>query len=190
MAAPAKRRKAVRLVTGDKQIDKMLSQIGDIATANRIARSGLTKAVRVIVKGMKAEVPASAKSVKKTMKGYVKQGKKKGVTLAKAGAVGKQVDGTKDRAGKEGVGIASPNVHWFLIGTKRRRPKKKRVMKTSLGRFMGREVKGMPAHPVVKDGWRKTQPEARRVLYRGIQDAFKRETAKAIAKYKAKWGGG
>jgi hypothetical protein len=188
MAGPRARKVATRILTGDKEIDKILAGIGEVGRANRVARSGLSKAIRVIVKGMKSEVPSSAKSVKKAIKGYVRKNKRKGFTEAKVGAVGKQTGNTKDRGSKEGVGIGSPNVHWFILGTDKRRPKKKKVMKTSLGRFMGKEVAEMPAHPVVKEGWAKTSADARRVLKKGIKDAMDRETAKLVAKYQTKWG--
>lgn len=179
------RKAATRLLTGDKEIDARLAQIGSIGTANRIARSGLLKAVRIGAKGMKAEVPSTAKSVKTALKGYVKKNKRKGVVEAKVGAVGKQTGKPKDRSGKEGVGIGSPNVHWFVLGTQERRPKKSKVMKTATGRFMGKEVAPMPAHPVVKEGWAKSEAKARAALKQGCKDQLAREVVKAKAKGKS-----
>lgn len=179
------RRVGTRIVTGDKEIDKALGEIAKVGTANRIARSGLLKSVRVVVKGIKAEIPGKQKSIKKWIKGYVKKGKK-GVVNAKAGAVGKQPDAIdlagQKRGDKEGVGITARNIHWYLIGTKRRQPKKKSVMKTFRGRWMGKEVDEMPAHPAVREGFKKTRSQAQRVLREGVEVALIRETARAKAK--------
>lgn len=180
MARP--RKAATRILTGDKEIDKALGEIAKVGTANRIARAGLMKAIRVGVKAMKSEVPSSAKSVKAALKGYVKKNKRKGVVEAKMGGVGKQTGKPKDRSGKDGVGIGSPNVHWYVLGTDRRRPKKTKVMKTATGQFMGKEVAEMPEHPVVKEGWNKSKSQAMSVLRDGVRTQLEREVVKAKAK--------
>ena len=186
---PHRTAKGFRLLTGDKEIDAALAKIGEPARANRIARAGLTKAVRVILKAVKAEVPSKHKSVKKALGGRIKKNKRKGVVEAKVGAgVGKQKEQKSDRSGKEGVGIGFRNVHWYVMGTKERRPYKKKVMKTAPtaafpdGRFMGKRVGPMPAHPIVKDGYAKSKESAMHALREGCKNALLQEVHKAAFK--------
>lgn len=183
---PPHLKSAVRIVTGDVEIDKALAEIAKIGTANRIARSGLTKSIRVIVKGIKSEIPSRHKSVKKAIKGYVKFSKKKGFTEAKAGGVGKQEKPAGGRGNREGVGITGRNIHWYLMGTTRppvgRQPKKKQVMKTASGRFLGKDVAEMPGTPAVKQGYAKSKDQAAKALRDGCHLQLEREVAKAKAK--------
>jgi hypothetical protein len=183
MAPPNRRSGPIhRILTGDKEIDKALAEIAKVGTANRIARSGLTKGIRVGVKAMRSEVPSKAKSVKKALNGYVKRQKKTGINIAKLGAVGKQTKNNNERSTKEGVGIAGQNVHWYVLGTKVRRVKSKEVMKTKLGRFMGKEVAEMPSSPVVKEGWAKSKSEVQRTIREGVKAQLFREVSKAKTK--------
>jgi hypothetical protein len=135
------RRQASIILTGDKECDAMLKAVGT-KVGNRVARSVLSKAVRLAAKKIKAHTPI--KSVKKAIGGSVKKqrgGAAKGLVTAKAGAaVGiKKAKAAPKGGTHSGVGIAAANVHWYILGTAERRVK-------TTGQMVGQ----MPPHDIVK----------------------------------------
>ena len=110
-----------RIVTGHKAIDRRLRHLAR-KSANKAARAGLNKGVRIGAKELKKAVPSRLKSVRATIGSSVKKSKKTGVTVAKFGfAVGKS---RRKKAAKRstiaGVGISRQNVHWWVLGTSHR----------------------------------------------------------------------
>lgn len=117
--AIARAKSASRILTGDAELDAKLSRLKKTGTANRIARSGMAAQLRVLVKGIKAQVPSTLKDAKRTVSSVFDR-KGKGFTVrAKAGfGVGKGFKAApKSRSGRSGVGISGRNIVWFAMGT-------------------------------------------------------------------------
>lgn len=115
------RKQAVRLITGDKELDAKLESL-KVGAANKIARPAMMKAARLLLKKIKADVPANYKNLKRAMGMAVDQkgGRFKDEQRAKVGAaVGKASKSEVKRSGrnKGGVGISGSNIHWLLLGT-------------------------------------------------------------------------
>lgn len=174
--APLKfRAKPQRLMTGLAEIDTILRGL-PLAPANRVARKGLSVAVRSLARKMRQLVTTGGKDVKAALKGYVrKTGKTDKKITAKAGGVGPALKREKRAAikakhaasGKRGVGISSRNIHWWLMGTDDRTQKK-------TGRNTGR----MPARRVVKTAAASGMTEALALMEAKCREALALEVAK------------
>jgi hypothetical protein len=155
-------------LTGDKQLIRNLNGIRD-SVARRAIKKGLTKAVRLAAKAMKAAVPVNLKGMKPAIAGRIGVTKRKGLFFAKAGAaVGKafKKEAKTPKSGKrKGVGIGGRNVHWWILGTGPRT-----VEKT--GKYVG----AMPAMApdVIKQGFAASSGQA--------AAAIKSEIAAELAK--------
>lgn len=166
----------------DKQILNLIAKGGPAA-----ARSGLSKGMTIIARGIRKEVPPKMKSVKKTIgQRFVTDKDKnaklaKGTFAAKVGlGVGKKTKSNKERDPKKpGVGISKENVHWWELGTKQRKAKS--------GRSTGRMPMGSP---VVQKGFFATRSQARKAIIaamkKKIKDSVKRKKARARAKARGK----
>ena len=159
LASLAKMKGAVFTLTGDKRLIKNLTKVRD-SVARKAMRKALGKAVRLIVKGMKAAVPADLKGMKTAIGGSVgkaKSGDAKGQFTAKAGAaVGKAAKKVGKRSGSgKGVGISGRNIHWWILGTAQRTV-----------RNTGKNVGAMPpqAPEVVKQGFASASGPAAAVI--------------------------
>ncbi|MCY2962733.1 MAG: hypothetical protein NT069_03625 [Planctomycetota bacterium] len=177
--APVKfRAKPTRLLSGLPEIDRILAEL-PLAPANRIARKGLSVAVRLLARRMRAMVTGGGRDIKKALKGYVKKDKKSKLFVAKAGAVGKQPNDKQEAAagakhaksGKRGVGITGRNIHWWLMGTRRREHDN---TKKNTGR--------MPAHSLVKSAAAAGLSEALAEMEAKCREALAIELAKLGAK--------
>ena len=161
------RAKPTRLFTGLDEIDRRLKEL-PLAPANRVARKGLSVAVRLLARRMRALVLSGGADVKKALKGYVKKNPKSKLIQAKAGGVGKQSGKQADAAsGKRGVGIGSRNIHWWLMGTKDRKQKK-----------TNRPTGKMPAQDVVKTAAASGMNEALEAMAEKCREALAIEVAK------------
>lgn len=130
----AARKTAVLQLIGDEDLKAALNNLADKQTKSAI-RSGLSVCVGQFAKGIRQQIPAPLKSLKKLVgSGIAKQKSKR--QGAKAGfSVGKTSKRGATRSGKsvtaagkpKGVGIAARNVHWAALGTKRRTVKKTRM---------------------------------------------------------------
>ncbi len=157
MPAPTK-----RIITGVSSIDRKLKKF-KASPANRIARAGLRKGASLAAKQIKKEVPAKLKTVRASIGSSVKT--KKGNVTAKVGAaVGKRRSKPK-RTTKTGVGISDRNIHWWVLGTDRRRKK-------STGQNVGK----MSANGVVKKGF--AGHAVRLAIIEGAKKQMKKETEK------------
>lgn len=141
--------------------------------ANRIVRPGLSKAGRLAVKKIKAQIPSRYKHVRKAIKSRsLKTKQNNGVAGVKVGAGVSRKRGEKqDRSGKKGVGIGARNVHWWFLGTKQRR--------TKAGKRTGRM-------PVMQDGVTEILNSARSelvaVIRAGIKTGIEKEAARLAKK--------
>lgn len=181
-----RRRSPGRIVLGHDVLDATLKDF-NVAAANRIARSGLGKSVRVVSKAIKAQVPSGMKGVRGAIGYRVGSGKGRGrssgVTHAKAGTVhtrATKTAGTKTAKvmGKKtrfrsarrrpGVGISWNNIHWWIMGTG------PRVQKTT-----GRSTGVMPPQkPIVKAGYAASSAAAITALRDGVIEGIQRELTK------------
>jgi hypothetical protein len=180
-----------RTILGIPELDARLEGL-EIAVANRVARSALSKGVRIAVKKIKAQVPSAQKDIRKAIGGTVKRqkrGRNKGWTEAKAGAAvgqskSKQASAAasaKDsRGNKGGVGISAANIHWYIQGTKERFRKK-----VNPGQRSGK----MPANPIVQKAMATGKGPVLAAIKEGVTDGIERERLKLVRRYMVKWHG-
>lgn len=184
-------------VTGDKQLDRRLKHLQKKGAKKAVA-SGMRKGLRVIVKGIKSEIPANMKDAKKLIGSrFGKTRNSGGELVAKAGAAvgaaGKAGTGkgakfkkkkSKDRSGHSGVGIGARNIHWYILGTKDRRTSKSPQRHSSTGRYTkgksqtgghstGRMLPQMPH--VVQNGFNKSAGDAMSKITSSIREGIDRE---------------
>jgi hypothetical protein len=115
------RKPSTRILTGDKKLDAKLNRLKTVGAHNRIVRPAMTKALRILVRAIKAQVPSQYKDAKRTIGSVFnkKGGMSRKETQAKAGAgVGRGHKAeAKKRKRKGSVGISGRNIHWFVLGT-------------------------------------------------------------------------
>jgi hypothetical protein len=113
-------------VSGVTQLESLYRELSK-GVANRIARPALSKAGRLSVKKIKADIPSRYKSVRRAIKWRsVKTRYNKGIAGVKVGAgVGKGSGiEVESRSKRRGVGISARNIHWWFLGTGFRRTKR------------------------------------------------------------------
>lgn len=181
--ARPKRHSPGRLLTGHKEVDKVLKNL-DVKTANRIARNALGRGTRVFAKHIKKFVPAGQKRMRQAIGWKVGSGKGRGrnngVTVAKAGAAVSKKDASRKggivvesygefRSPGTGIGIGARNIHWWLLGTGPRWTKK--------GQYRGL----MPKAKVqfVRLGVASGNSEAHSAIREGTQAQLNKELKKA-----------
>lgn len=176
------------------------------ALKNKVGKKAITAGLKASSKAIKKLIPSRVKDARKAV-GYrfekEKKGPTKGAIIAKVGmGVGKQTKARKLKAvvnrakakqkrnekNKPGVGIAGQNIHWFVLGTKKRetgsvrKRKQKNKVKTEWREPTGGKVKNtgrMKADPdlkaVVRQGVRQANPEAiiKAELIKGIEAVVK-----------------
>lgn len=176
-------------ISTDKSLERQLKalQVGleqfKESTQRRIARGGVSKALRVLAKGIKGKVPPQFKDIKKVI--GVRMAKSVGVNPSgKTGAgVGVKAKKRKEqkqkrdkkREGRPGVGIGAENVHWFVLGTQDRKTKK--------GVSTGRMPPQVP--DIVKDGVTSSWSAAQQKMIDHIRAEIPKEAAKLAAKVAA-----
>lgn len=161
-------------VKGDKLIDKQFLKVAGRGSRSA-AKAGLSKAMTIIARGIRAAIPPKAKSVKKAVgQRHAKGGKRGSLEFsAKVGlGVGKASKSKKERdPDKPGVGISKANVHWWELGTTNR--------KTRKGKSTGAMPKGPP---VVRQGFDAKKTEALRAAIattkKKIKEAAKKKSGK------------
>lgn len=159
---------AVFTLTGDDELIKTLNLMRD-SIARKVIKKGLGKAMRIMAKSMKAQVPTNLKAMKLSIGSRLGAVKKEQFTAKAGAAVGKASKAeiknrSKDRGKKRGVGISGRNVHWFILGTGQRT-----VEKT------GKSTGAMPAiaENVIKQGFTSAASQA--------ADAIRQEIAAELA---------
>jgi hypothetical protein len=151
------RGRSTRILSGHKELDKKLKELKN-TEANKIVRKATTKGVRMIVNGIKKGVPAPYKKAKKAIGSKLKVNTK-GVDARIGASVGKKMDKeSKERKGS--VGITTGTIHWFLMGTRRR--KRNKVEGFLAESATNTDTGTMPAvmEDLVKQGFRSTQAAA------------------------------
>lgn len=157
---------AERIVTGHKQVDRALKRL-ERKSANRAARAGLNKGVRLGAKLTKAKVPSKLKTVRAAIGHSVKKDKR-GITQAKFGAaVGKsRRKKPPKRSTSGGVGIGRANLHWWIQGTTTRRHKS------------GRNTGKMPENQIIRQTVRSGKTQIMNAIIEGATKAINRELEK------------
>lgn len=136
------------VLEGFERLDAKLLAMGSPKQIKGIARNAIRVGQRVVVKGIKAQIPGRYKDARKTVGYSLKAGKGEnaGTVVAKVGmGVGKK-RGTREDAiaaktarkalGKKGIGINARDAHWFVLGTRERTTGYKSVYKH--GQVVGR----------------------------------------------------
>ena len=147
-------------ITGDKRTDRRLARL-ESRDAKRIGRRVVTAGVRVMAKGIKAEVPIAStaghsnKSTKRAIGWRNKKNRRTNVQEAKAGGnVGKK------------KGQRAPHIHLITIGTRRRQ--------TSSGANRGR----VSGNDFVKRAARKTRGAMVAKMRQSARENIAREVRK------------
>ncbi len=127
-------KQAVFELSGDAALLHALNQMSD-KWARNATRAGLTAAVRKFAIGIRGQIPAPHKNVKKLVGSGMAKAKSKRQG-AKAGfSVGPTSKKTAARSGKnvtrsgklKGVGLSANNIHWAVLGTEQRTVKRTRM---------------------------------------------------------------
>lgn len=165
-----------RILLGVAELDEKLMALKQ-GTANRVARSGLIKGARLAAQKIKHEVPGHLKTVRAAIGHSVKQTRFSGRagrwTLARAGAAVGLPSSNIPRARRstrDGVGMSTRNLHWFIMGTKDRFRKD--------GSWTGR----MPKFPAVKRAMAKYGTEIMTRIAAGAREQLDRELRKLAKK--------
>ena len=125
-------------VTGVKELDRNIEKLTE-KVQKKVATAAVRKGLQAAVKGIKAEIPSKYKDARKAV-GWsfkVDRSRKSDTYGQKVGKVGSKVGkklsklkewGIKQKekrksAGKRGAGIGPNNLHWFITGTRRMKPK-------------------------------------------------------------------
>jgi hypothetical protein len=183
-------------LTGVKELDKALKALGD-SKIKKVARSAISKAMRVVAKHIKQQIPPKYKGLKKAIGSRFakpKTGSNKHITMARAGAAvgvkkaqqNAQAEQEKQRRQgqkKPGVGLSAANIHWAILGTGQRKTGTKR--KRSRGKTIGRVSTGNPVRPtgrmpdilrgIVKQGFAASEGAAMSALLSGLRSGIQRE---------------
>lgn len=164
-------------VVGDRELQLALKEIAD-DMVDKIAPAGIRGYLRVVTKGIKAEVPPNMKDLKKAIGWrFVKFDKRSRKTIAKAGPAigvkrGKLMSNLQERANRPGVGISINNYMWYITGTKQRKQN-----------TTNRRTGAAKPHPIVKDGYRSSRSAAiakfRELAKKDMDRRAKRIRAKA-----------
>ena len=167
------------ILTGDKKLDRKLKRLSE-RSARKVSAAGIRAGLRVIVKGIKSEIPGHMKESRKgigsrfkrnTRKGdgliMAKAGAKVGINKARQEAAAKKVEATHGKGKKPGVGISSQNIGWLLKGTGARRHDK-----------TGKSTGAMPALGAVRRGFAKSKASAFQKIKQNIRKGIQREAAK------------
>lgn len=142
-------------ILGAKTLGRALAKLGT-AGARKCLRAGAGKAVTILKKFVRKEIPAKHKRIKKSVGSKVKVSKKEGV-IAKVGLnIGK----------KAGKGHA-PHAMIYVGGTQERKQK-------TTGRPTGR----MPANPVVQRGVQAGKKQAIGQMKKKMREVFRKEAQK------------
>jgi len=165
-------------ITGDRQLDRMLSQMRQTA-ARRAVTGGMAKAAQKLAKDLKKAIPSRMKEARKSAGwrrlktkeapgGGAKVGWSVGLTAKKQA---KQV--LKERTGRKGVGLGR-GLQWVQKGTEGRTTGKK----GGPVRFTGRFPKSAPTAGELAS---RSKPEIRQILRVWVWKGIKKEIAKGKA---------
>lgn len=155
-------------VQGDQLVSRKFEKLAG-RSSRSAARSGISKGLTIIARGIRKAIPPKLKSVKKTVGSRQEKAKEKGVFSAKVGlGVGKSRAPKNERdPNRPGVGISKNNVHWWELGTRSRR------------REDGSSTGAMPkGPPVVREGFEAKKKEAQKAMIKQIKLKMKQDAKK------------
>lgn len=111
---------------GVRELERTLRTLEKVE-ARKVARQALGKALRVLSKAIKGDIPPNLKEMKKVIgqrmdkaKGGPDAGKHRAKAGVGVGKKSKRQRKVKDRTGRPGVGVAKETAHWFVLGTSSR----------------------------------------------------------------------
>lgn len=166
-------------MAGFEQLDRRLVALGSPTVIKRLAKNAVVAGQRVLVKGIKSQIPGKYREVKKMIGQSfkrVKIGEDAGSVVSKVGvAVGKRPKESdilgktaRRNAGKKGVGIGLRNVHWMFLGTRDRYTKR--------GKYTG--SMNAPLFGAVKAGVSASASEAANKIKQNLANGIAREAQK------------
>ena len=151
-------------LTGDKELDRKFKRLADKA-AKKVAAQGIRAGLRIIAKGIKAEIPGHMKEARKAIGTRFKRKKTGEVKAIVGGGVGKKKKLSQGRD-RPGVGIGQPNIHWLLLGTNNRFQKS------------GASTGSTLPIPAVRLGFNKSEAAALQKIKDAIKKGIAREAKK------------
>lgn len=155
-------------ITGDRRLIRRLERL-EKGGGRRVSNAAVRKALTIIARGIRSEIPAKLQSVRRTIGSRFKRTRTQSEKQAKAGlSVGKK-RGSKAprRSSRGGVGIGARNVHWWALGTQERRTRK--------GRPAGR----MPKNNAVGRGYAKSESAAAAAIRQALREGIEREAQRS-----------
>lgn len=157
------------ILTGIKELDKELNRL-DRKVSNKVARSTLRKGGSIGAKAVRKEIPSLQKSARKAIGHSVKKGKA-GITEAKIGTTGKRTSSSKrTKKHSGGVGITKNNIHWYLLGTAKRRHKS------------GKNTGAMPGNDAVSKGILKSRSAMKAGMIKQAEKTLAKEVSKSASR--------
>lgn len=177
--------KLLATIEGDEALVAALNEISEEAV-DKIAPAGMRGYLRVMTKGIKAEIPGHLKDARRGIGSrFVKKDKRTGKVVAKAGVAVAQKRSKRDqerakvkakRPRGRGVGISAANLHWAIKGTGPR--------ETKSGRPTGTMRPIAPG--IVPRAYRKSRGQALAKFRELTKAAMVREAAKIRKKSRRK----
>lgn len=185
---------------GWRELESTLKSLGE-SKVKKATITAVGKALRVMAKAMKQQVPPKFRGIKKAIGSRFaksKGGASKGIVQAKAGIgvgirrvnkrKGQWVRNKKFNSGKHGsggVGISAANAHWFILGTGQRetgsvaRKNKTGPYRKPTGNKVRRTGR-MPAQvpEIIKKGYAASEPAATAALINGLKDWIAKEASR------------
>lgn len=161
-------------VKGEKYVKELFKEMTSTDTI-RTLNTAMMKAGRIVRDEARKQVPGKWKKIKKDIRARSKKprgedGGPKSLKIIKVGwQVGRSRDETKEESrGKgKGVGISGNNIHWFVLGTKKRFTGYYRGRRTGgRVRYTGFIHKGWGSNlrPIFKKASRKSKRQVIRVI--------------------------
>lgn len=114
------------MLQGFEKLDRRLKNLAQPGKIKPLARNAIRAGQRVVVAGIKAQIPPRYRDARKAIGSTLKRSRvleDGGSVAAKVGAgVGKKTRSEVKGRTRSGVGIGPRNIHWFILGTKRMAP--------------------------------------------------------------------
>lgn len=163
----------MKYVSGDKELEALFARLAD-KTATKAEKAGVRAALTPLSRAIRSAINSSPapSAVKRAARATVgrsmkraKSGIGKGYTTAKAGfGVGKQTAKQKEKASERakkgrGVGLSKANIHWAVLGTKKRSTRK------------GKSTGAMP--PLLEDVTQRAFSAAQRAMLDAARDKIR-----------------
>ena len=152
-------------ITGDKELDRKFRRLAD-KVARKVLAQGIRAGLRVVAKGIKAEIPPHMKDAKKAIGSKLKKDKSGGIVAKVGSGVGGKKKPVGARGGRPGVGISRQNIHWLLLGTNSRH------------KGSGASTGSTVPIPAVRLGFAKSEAAAAQKIVDTVRKGIAREASK------------